>query len=88
MKCEKCGEKLNPKKNFCPECGHATKKWQETEVVSKDFRGPSKTEVNKILEDAGITSAAERSKFLGELESGIKPRDQVVVEGNVGRINI
>jgi len=90
-KCIKCGESLIPKRNFCPNCGQARKEWLEEKrsmPYSEIHVGQHKKDVEKILESAGIKTAAEKTKFLGELEAGVKPRDQVVKSGNVGRIGI
>jgi hypothetical protein len=46
----------------------------------------SKDDVYKILDDAGLKTEKEKRRFLEELESGVKPKHEVVKGGFVGSI--
>lgn len=88
MNCQYCNGELIPNRLFCPDCGKAKEDLKPT-GYNPEFRsqGPSESEVNRILESAGITGERDRSKFLSELASGVRKREEVLTGESVGQIN-
>lgn len=81
----KCGSIEDGTRNFCGQCGLILEGKELPNIAMTATQG-NKAEVDKILNDAGITSEPEKLKFLSELESGVKPKSEVITGGQVGKI--
>lgn len=81
-KCKFCKSELVPKKLFCPSCGKAQDEIKVRTVGSSN----RPADVNRILEESGLTTEKEKSQLLAELKGGFKKREEATITGNVGNI--
>jgi DNA-directed RNA polymerase subunit RPC12/RpoP len=74
--CPKCGTVSTEGHYFCQECGHQIRQYETSNLST----GRLPTDVNRVLEDAGITNSKEKRQFLAGI--GVAKKDESLIKGS------